>query len=1190
MRFKGLIIVAIVFSILVLPLMMSADEDNKAFTNNQIISLKHDSGKYLSVNDDASGTMKNGVNANKGTVEGSSEKFALRSIDEVNLKDGALISFKSEDTGNGLKYLNSEWINANEHATGGNALNIRIYRYDRSVDREEILCGDEVYFITEDGKYIDINTKKTANPAQLGGKNKFTIYFADGDCEGVGATSKEELSNVFTYGQEISLWHNSLDRYLSVNGDADVPNWGELTKGVNANSQSVGTNEKFSLLSNSGLGDAKLMNGDSISFYSLSTDESLNYLDKLTTGTWINTDDKNKNPKLNVRIYKSDETGGYISCEDSVFFRTDDGKYIDIDTGKTANPAHLGGKNEFTIYSQDGSCAEVISSTKEICNDGVDNDLDKHIDCDDSDCDGEEGPGGTICSDTACQFSITQCCNIERSGDYTIENDITNNNEDKTCITDYSYSDVTIDGNNKKITGTGTVGIHISQGSRVKIYDLDILGHSSGIVVAPVSSEGGEDIEISNCNLNGGGFSISGDTAEVKITDSEVVGGKVGLYFNGKSLEFSKNTVCDNTEKDIKIGGGEISGDGNIFTNIYRGDSTWPTSTDYTLCPTSLTGCGNGDLNILLEECDDGNEINGDGCSNECKLEHYCGNDLVERPNDEFFIEECDGIDLDGFTCENIESILDGCSGCIDPDCDESCEISVDTCGDGVLGDCELCDGSLDESYFTGEADFQSMDESSTNTYKEKYFTGEGVFHIGVSLICADFGYTGCTNEIIHCTDHCSPDLSVCSSCDASVLCGNNQVNPLNDEVCDGENLDHWTCATGGFAYGTLSCNSDCKSLDYSQCGNIPPVVDPDEEVYASWVEEAGDIVEISKINLTEKNIVYMKVSGEGLGELTIKVWEDDGIFDDYLEEFEIDMTDKEVMYVEFEISEEIQEQIEVSEIGNPEIIFKVYDTEEDVLATSNELEVEGTVQANYLCTIHNGDEDGCDDCPGNGEKAKNSVELQAIFLTDSFLDDAECEELDKNIMDNCVNFSEEDSICEEYIDDGECGLYIDCNCTYNSDDECVGEAQSVSKYCEETDTDNNGNSVNYLVTPGTCKMGVTETVGDCSTDSVVTYTWKGTWEWNSLNKWTDSSFSSSKRNDPNYESYLDGTTTYWRYNPLTLSGIEKSVICETEESNTITCPAKIKLPFFGGFSIIVSLIALSLIYIKMNYKVKRRF
>ena len=75
--------------------------------------------------------------------------------------------------------------------------------------------------------------------------------------------------------------------------------------------------------------------------------------------------------------------------------------------------------------------------------------------------------------------------------------------------------------------------------------------------------------------------------------------------------------------------------------------------------------CGDGRINVAGEECDDGNNLNQDGCSSICKIEpgascnanqpsvctSPCGNGILETSNGEI----CD----DGNTQE-----LDGCFLC----------------------------------------------------------------------------------------------------------------------------------------------------------------------------------------------------------------------------------------------------------------------------------------------------------------------------------------------------------------------------------------------------------------------------------------------------------------------------------------------------------------------------------------------
>jgi cysteine-rich repeat protein len=58
--------------------------------------------------------------------------------------------------------------------------------------------------------------------------------------------------------------------------------------------------------------------------------------------------------------------------------------------------------------------------------------------------------------------------------------------------------------------------------------------------------------------------------------------------------------------------------------------------------------CGDGKVNQVSEECDDGNTNNGDGCSSACNLEspQNCNHN-----NDKGGGEVCDGTDLEGKTC-----------------------------------------------------------------------------------------------------------------------------------------------------------------------------------------------------------------------------------------------------------------------------------------------------------------------------------------------------------------------------------------------------------------------------------------------------------------------------------------------------------------------------------------------------------
>jgi cysteine-rich repeat protein len=85
-----------------------------------------------------------------------------------------------------------------------------------------------------------------------------------------------------------------------------------------------------------------------------------------------------------------------------------------------------------------------------------------------------------------------------------------------------------------------------------------------------------------------------------------------------------------------------------------------------------ISDCGNGVVEPG-EECDDGNRLNGDGCSLTCEWEGSCGNGLQEPP------EECDG--TDGLpTCVQL-GYLDGTSTC-----SASCLVMEDGCTEDASG------------------------------------------------------------------------------------------------------------------------------------------------------------------------------------------------------------------------------------------------------------------------------------------------------------------------------------------------------------------------------------------------------------------------------------------------------------------------------------------------------------------------
>ena len=144
------------------------------------------------------------------------------------------------------------------------------------------------------------------------------------------------------------------------------------------------------------------------------------------------------------------------------------------------------------------------------------------------------------------------------------------------------------------------------------------------------------------------------------------------------------------------------------------------------------------------EECDDGNTIDGDGCSSTCKIEPYCGDGTVDAG------EECDdGNNTDG----------DGCSA--------ACTTEP-VCGDGTLDPGEGCD---DGNNIDG-------DGCSANCTIEP-ICGNGVIDYGEE-----------------CDDGNNIDGDGCASdCTVEPYCGDGYLDP-GEQCDDGNNVDGDGCAS----------------------------------------------------------------------------------------------------------------------------------------------------------------------------------------------------------------------------------------------------------------------------------------------------------------------------------------------------------------------------------------------------------
>ncbi|MBN2459264.1 hypothetical protein JXB28_03180 [Candidatus Woesearchaeota archaeon] len=191
-------------------------------------------------------------------------------------------------------------------------------------------------------------------------------------------------------------------------------------------------------------------------------------------------------------------------------------------------------------------------------------------------------------------------------------------------------------------------------------------------------------------------------------------------------------------------------------------------------------GFSGGNLSCIQETC----QVNTSQCI-KTNTSRFCGDGILQKPNDAIFMEQCDGTNLSGKTCTSFTGYTGGNLACYS-DCTfdySSCSrVTTPTCQDGV------------RNQISEECDRTDL----------------------VGFTCGFFGFT---NGSLLCTNDCKLNKSLCSS--TAGACGDNIVQRPNvkgaDEECDGSDLDGMTCEDLEYDIGTLKCKGDC-SFDQSNC------------------------------------------------------------------------------------------------------------------------------------------------------------------------------------------------------------------------------------------------------------------------------------------------------------------------------------------------------------------------------------
>ncbi|NVJ28097.1 MULTISPECIES: DUF4215 domain-containing cysteine-rich repeat protein [Myxococcus] len=220
------------------------------------------------------------------------------------------------------------------------------------------------------------------------------------------------------------------------------------------------------------------------------------------------------------------------------------------------------------------------------------------------------------------------------------------------------------------------------------------------------------------------------------------------------------------------------------------------------------------------EECDDGNDLNGDGCRSDCILE-FCGDGVQqigigEKCDDgnQQDLDRCSANCLSDETCGNgfvdapTEACDDGNNQSGDG-CSADCK-SKEKCGDGVVNTewGERCD---DENKQSGDG--CSRDCRSDET------CGNGVLDTVIGETCDDGNRES--------ADGCSAD------CRSTERCGNNVVDKHLGEVCDDGNTQSGD-----------GCRADCHSDE--ECHN--GILDPGEECDDGNHLDNDDCVDLCKL------------------------------------------------------------------------------------------------------------------------------------------------------------------------------------------------------------------------------------------------------------------------------------------------------------------------------------------------------
>jgi len=222
-----------------------------------------------------------------------------------------------------------------------------------------------------------------------------------------------------------------------------------------------------------------------------------------------------------------------------------------------------------------------------------------------------------------------------------------------------------------------------------------------------------------------------------------------------------------------------LCGDGIVHDGVEACDDGNPSDADACLPTCVVAECGDGIVHAGVEGCDDANQVDDDGCSNTCVLPD-CGDGLVQMG------EQCDDAnDVDTDDCLGVCTIA-VCGDSLVHDGFETCDDGGDsmTCDD----DCTpaIC-GDVHVNPQAGETCDEVGDTATCDDDCTDPQCGDGHVNQAFNESCDDAG------ESLVCDDDCSP-----------AMCGDGNANAAAGEQCD----------TSG---QSATCDADCTT---AVCGD----------------------------------------------------------------------------------------------------------------------------------------------------------------------------------------------------------------------------------------------------------------------------------------------------------------------------------------------------------------------------------